>query len=106
MCVILQKKYVPLMLMRAYRAAGLCVNMLKDNIEMDIKETALMLTRTENNFINSFSKYRLFHSIYLVESINILCSCSRSESPLCISTVRYRLSMSIYATPTTHSLTL
>ena len=42
MCVIVQKKYVPLMLMRAYRAAGLRVNMLKDNIEMDIKELPLM----------------------------------------------------------------
>ena len=42
MCVIMQKKYVPLMLLRAYRAAGLCVNMLKDNNEIDIKEMALM----------------------------------------------------------------
>jgi hypothetical protein len=42
MCVIVQKKYVPLMLLTAYRAAGLRVNMLKDNIEMDSKETALM----------------------------------------------------------------
>ena len=41
MCVIVQKKYVPLMLMRAYRAAGLCVNMLKDNIEMDNKKWRL-----------------------------------------------------------------
>jgi len=36
-----QKKYVAFMLPRAYRAAGLRVNMLKDNIEMNIKETAL-----------------------------------------------------------------
>jgi hypothetical protein len=42
MCVIVQKKYVPLMLLRAYRAAGLRVNMLKDNIKMGIKEMALM----------------------------------------------------------------
>jgi len=42
MCVIVQKKYVPLMLLTAYRAAGLRVNMLKDNIEMDIKEMAIM----------------------------------------------------------------
>ena len=42
MCVIVQKKYISLMLLAAYRAAGLRVNMLKDNIEMDIKEMALM----------------------------------------------------------------
>jgi hypothetical protein len=28
--------------MRAYRGAGLRVNMLKDNIEMDIEEMAIM----------------------------------------------------------------
>jgi len=44
-----QKKYVPLMMLRAYRAVGLRVNMLKDNIEIDTKEIALMVTRTENN---------------------------------------------------------
>jgi len=38
MCVIVQKKYVALMLLTVYRAAGLCVNVLKDNIECDIKE--------------------------------------------------------------------
>ena len=42
MCVIVQKKYVALMLLRAYRAAGLCVNMLKDDNEIDVKEMALM----------------------------------------------------------------
>jgi hypothetical protein len=42
MCVTVQKKYVPLMLLTAYRAAGLGVNRLKGNIEMDIKEMALM----------------------------------------------------------------
>jgi hypothetical protein len=47
MCVAGQMKYVPLMLQRAYRAAGLGVSMLKDNIEMDIKEMALMFTRTQ-----------------------------------------------------------
>ena len=41
MCVIVQMKYVPLMLLTAYRAAGLHVNMLKDNIEMDTKEVHL-----------------------------------------------------------------
>jgi len=40
------------------RAAGLCVNMLKDNIETDIKQIALMYTRTENNFINPYSNCR------------------------------------------------
>jgi hypothetical protein len=30
------------MLLRAYRAAGLRVDMLKDNIKMDIKEMGLM----------------------------------------------------------------
>jgi len=42
MCVTVLEKYVALMLLRAYRAAGLCVNMLKDNNEIDIKEMALM----------------------------------------------------------------
>ena len=41
-CVTVQKKYVPLMLLRAYRAAELCVNILKDNIKMDSKEIELM----------------------------------------------------------------
>jgi hypothetical protein len=35
---ILQKKYVTLMLLRAYKAAELCVTLFKDNIEMDNKE--------------------------------------------------------------------
>ena len=42
MCVTGQKKYLSLMLLTAYRAAGLRVNMLQDNIEMDIKEMVLM----------------------------------------------------------------
>ena len=42
MCVTAQKKYAAFLLLTAYRAAGLGVNMLKDNIEMDIKEMALM----------------------------------------------------------------
>jgi len=32
------------MLLRAYRVAGLRVNMLKDNIEMDITKMALMFS--------------------------------------------------------------
>jgi hypothetical protein len=42
MCVTVQKKYIAVMLLRAYRAAGLRVNMLKDNIEMGIKEMTIM----------------------------------------------------------------
>ena len=52
MCVIVQKKYVPLMLLTAYRAAGLRVNMLKDNTEMDIKEMAAISMRTELHLIS------------------------------------------------------
>ena len=47
-----QKKYVALMLLTAYRAAGLRVNMLKDNIEMDRKEMAPMIAQSENILIN------------------------------------------------------
>ena len=44
--------YVPLMLLKAYRAAGLRVNMLKDNTEMDITEMAALSMRNELNLIN------------------------------------------------------
>ena len=44
--------YVPLMLLKAYRAAGLLVNMLKDNTEMDITEMAALSMRNELNLIN------------------------------------------------------
>ena len=40
MCVIVQKKYVALMLLRPCRAAELYLNMLKDNIEKYIKNGA------------------------------------------------------------------
>jgi hypothetical protein len=60
------------MLLTAYRAAGLRVSMLKGNNETDIKEMALIITQTENNFINTYSKYRQFHSRYLEEIMNIL----------------------------------
>jgi hypothetical protein len=53
MCVIVQKKYVALMLMRAYRAAELRVNMLKDNIEMNSKEMALISMGAELNLLNT-----------------------------------------------------
>jgi len=42
MCVTVQKKYVPRMLLKAYRVAGLHVNMQRDNIEINIKEMTLM----------------------------------------------------------------
>jgi hypothetical protein len=45
MCVTGEKKCV--MLLRAYRASVLLVNILMDNIEIDIKEMALMITRTQ-----------------------------------------------------------
>ena len=41
---VCQRKYVIFMLLRAYRVAGLRVNMLKDNIEMDITKMALMFS--------------------------------------------------------------
>jgi len=43
MCVIVQKKYVLLMLLTAYRAAGLSVNLLKGVVEMDIVVMVLMI---------------------------------------------------------------
>ena len=64
MCVTLHKKYVPLMFFRAYRAAGLRVNMLKDNIDMDIKEMALMNKRTKNNLLIHIQNIAIFiHNI-------------------------------------------
>ena len=57
-CVFVQKRNFPLMLLTAYRAAGLRAKSLQNNIEIDIKEKALMITRTENNFINTYSQYR------------------------------------------------
>jgi hypothetical protein len=43
------------MLLRAYRAAELRANMLKNNIKVDIKEMALMTKRSENRFMNILS---------------------------------------------------
>ena len=51
-CVCVQKKYVSLGFIKAYRAAELRVSKHKDNIKMDIKEITLMTTRIENNLIN------------------------------------------------------
>jgi hypothetical protein len=40
------------MFLRAFIAAELWVNMLKDNTEMDINGIALITSRTENKLIN------------------------------------------------------
>ena len=53
------------MLLTAYRAAGLLVNMLKDNIEMDSIEMALSFARSENNLkkclrLNSLLSSKIF----------------------------------------------
>ena len=48
---VCQMKYVIFMLLRAYRVAGLRVNMPKDNIEMDITKMTLMLSGV--NVINT-----------------------------------------------------
>jgi len=47
MCVNGQKKYFAFTLLRAWRAAALLVNMLKDSLEIDIKEIAFLITRTQ-----------------------------------------------------------
>ena len=47
------KKYVPLILLGAYRSAELPVNMLEDNIKIDTKELALIIKRAENKVINT-----------------------------------------------------
>ena len=72
MCVAVQKRNFPLMLLTAYRAAGLRVKKFQDNIEINIKEIALMITRTESNITNTYSQYRQINSRYLVEPINTL----------------------------------
>ena len=41
LCVTVRKKNVALTLLRARRAAGIWLNMLKNNIEMDIKKLRL-----------------------------------------------------------------
>ena len=51
-CWFVRKKCVPLMLLRGYRAAELRVSMVKDNIEMDIKEIAIMTRLNESILIN------------------------------------------------------
>jgi hypothetical protein len=49
MSVVVQKKYVALMLLRAYRATEVRVNNLKANIKMSSKEIWLM--KSGLNFI-------------------------------------------------------
>ena len=44
MFVTVQKKYFPHMFLIAYTTTGLRVNVLKDNIEMDIKKYLLCQT--------------------------------------------------------------
>jgi len=70
--IIMCDTYVPLVLLRAYRASELLVNTLKYNIKMDIKEIALMITRNKSNFKNTYLQYRHFQSRCLVETMNIL----------------------------------
>ena len=50
--MLVQTKYVPLIFLRAYKAAEWRVNKLKDNIEMDIQENALMTMWNESSLIN------------------------------------------------------
>jgi hypothetical protein len=66
MCVTVLKKCVALMLLRAYRAAGLQVNMLKDNIEMDIKGMTLMTSGL--NMFNILSYDHSYQPRYLIEN--------------------------------------
>jgi len=46
------EKYILVTFLRAYRAAGVHVNMLKNNIKMDMKEIAIKTAWTEFNLIN------------------------------------------------------
>ena len=96
----MEKKYVSFMLLPAYRAAELFVNMLKDNFGKESKEMALMIKRTENNCTSTYSQYRSIQSQYLVEIMHILPSWSSFERPLCSCTLFYRLLMLSYATLT------
>ena len=85
-------------LLTVYRAAGLLVNMLKDNIKMDIKETCLWIADSTWSLYNL--KIKVFsHDIWQI-IMNILPSWSTSEKPLCTYTVWYRLLMISYATLT------
>jgi hypothetical protein len=48
MCVTAEQKYVPFLLLTAYRAAELLVNTLKDNIKINIKEINTYSANVEN----------------------------------------------------------
>ena len=61
----------PLMLLRAYRAAELCVNILKDNIEMDSKGMELMTDTL--NLIGSLIIRSQFSATIYVEIWRISC---------------------------------
>jgi hypothetical protein len=67
MCGLVWKKYVPRMLLRAYRAAELRVNMLKGNIKMDLKEIALMTKWNKINLISMQCYDHHYQPAYLVK---------------------------------------
>jgi hypothetical protein len=51
-CVLVHKIYVPLIFLTGHRETGLHVNVITDNIQIDIKEIALMTAWTEINLKN------------------------------------------------------
>ena len=53
------------MLLTKCRAAGLRVNMLKDNIKVNIKVIALMNTGIERDFIKKYFQYLYFQSRFM-----------------------------------------
>jgi hypothetical protein len=53
------------MLLTKCRAAALRVNMLKDNIKVNIKVIAPMITGIECDFINKYYQYRYFQSRFM-----------------------------------------
>ena len=63
-CVIVQKKYFPLLFLGAYIQDGLRANVHKDNIVMGIKGIALMATRTEINLIYNLKSTIISHEIW------------------------------------------
>jgi hypothetical protein len=102
--VIVQKKYVPVMLLRAYRAAELRVNMLKDNTKMDIKEMALNIASTILNWIN-IALWSPLSATILLGKDEYLAQLIQFYRPQCKYTVLYRLFMFSYTTLTTHRCT-
>jgi len=93
------------MLLRAYRAAGLRVNLIRDNIEMEIKEMAPMTSGT--NLIWSIYKLKItVNSQHIcLKTMNTLTTWFRYERPPCPYSVWYRLLMFSYATLTAHRYT-